>query len=314
MSRTARVSIVHTVLVLLLAAASADASECLPLRELNYVAASEVRRHAFEVRDFYFCANEAPAQFQCTCPTATVCEPYESADGRDFGRCGCCPPWVYGVLAVLCALIVVSFAFCLYACMCRGKWWCDGYHPPIVAYAPHRSRPQMIPAGAALPGNLFRGYRSSDFDAGPVLPVPQVQPLRDPRERQQAPLGTPDRDEGGEEREALVVTDADGAAAPNNGEGNGAASAAERAQVPPPLAGADGAADAAAATNAVPVNAVDLDHGDFSDIEMDPMGPGDGGGGGDSEAGSGQGLRRRVPAPARNNSASSSQAGAGSSS
>jgi hypothetical protein len=148
----------------------AAGSECLPLKELNYVAPTEVERHGLDRSGYYFCDGNAPEQFRCLCPTATVCGSRVSADGRGFGECVCCSTWVYGVIAGLVILLVISIAFCVYACFCRGKWWCDGYHPAIIPFMPRRSPPVVIPGARPLPANLFRGFRSSDFESGYVAP------------------------------------------------------------------------------------------------------------------------------------------------
>jgi hypothetical protein len=171
MALVARFVTCATWIGLLVLAVPTTASDCLPLQELNYIAASEIARHSLDRTAYYFCDPSAPEQFRCTCPTASACASRLSADGRELGECVCCSSWVFGVVGGLSILLILAIAFCTYACWCRGKWWCDGYHPPIAPFMPRRSPPVVIPASRPLASNIFRGFRSGDFDTGYVAPA-----------------------------------------------------------------------------------------------------------------------------------------------
>lgn len=185
-SVSALVAVVIALATTLVAPAAASSDECLPLQELQYVAKSEIARHELDPTFTYFCGATAPAQFKCGCPSTKRCNALLSADNRDFGVCECCAPWVYGVVGGLVVLVLIAIAFCAYACCCRGRWWCDGYHPPIIPQGPKRGNPVVAPAGAPLRDGIFRGYRPIDFDTG--LTEEQMALVRRHYEQQQQQL------------------------------------------------------------------------------------------------------------------------------
>lgn len=180
--------VVARLALLLLAAGVALAAECLPSEELSYIATEEAARHVLKPQDYYFCAPEAPTQFRCQCPTASVCEAFVNADARNLGVCRCCASWVYGLAAALVGMIILAGLFCAYACCCRGQWWCDGYHPAVAPHMPRRGAPVVIPGQLPLPQNVFRGYRSTDFDSG--APPEAVEAAAAARRARRRP-GTP---------------------------------------------------------------------------------------------------------------------------
>lgn len=163
---------------------SYEDNECLPFGELTHIALTEQARHGFISDESYFCGSDPPAQFRCRCSASTVCTPFLSAEGRDFGICGCCTAWVWGILAILGIMGVSLIFFCFYLCCCRGQWWCDGYHPPVAPFLPRRGAPVVIPSSLPLPTGVFRGYRPQDFDSG--LTAEDLARAREAQQRHRA--------------------------------------------------------------------------------------------------------------------------------
>ena len=164
--------------------AYADRPECLALLDLDFVSLEEKQANLLIEDEFYFCAEDAPRQFACKCPSSTVCVERLSARGRDLGLCGCCAIWVYAILGALGAMGLAAVLFCLYLCFCRGEWWCDGYHPPINPFLPKRGAPVVIPGSIPLPNGVFRGYRPAEFDSG--LSPEDLARAREAQQRQRA--------------------------------------------------------------------------------------------------------------------------------
>jgi len=160
--------IVHVVLVLcVVSAARSENKYCPALSDLGTAVNLNAMRAAgynFDTNAQYFCASTAPAQFQCSCGSSGICVTELDPWGRNIGTCGCCPGWVYGLLAVFAALVLCIICLGVYGCFCRSRWWCDGFPEPILPLLPKRGPPTIVPASSPLPPNLFRGYRSEDFE------------------------------------------------------------------------------------------------------------------------------------------------------
>ncbi|ESL10309.1 hypothetical protein TRSC58_01961 [Trypanosoma rangeli SC58] len=124
----------------------------------------------FYLDNEYFCADKAPLQFYCQCGVVSTCMKHEDPWGRNIGVCGCCPWWIIILFVLFCAVVVGSIITVLYVWFCRGKWWWDGYPPPIRFVMCRRGPATVVPATGPLPPNLFRGYRISDFVSGPAEP------------------------------------------------------------------------------------------------------------------------------------------------
>ena len=152
--------------ITIVVAAAEGGADCLPLRELEFVSKNEKIRNSMTNADVYFCAHTAPQQFYCRCPSSTVCKEFLSADGRDLGQCRCCAGWIYGILGALALMGLGGVSFLIYLMACKGKWWCDGYHPAVTPFLPRRGAPVVIPSSLPLPSGVFRGYKASDFDTG----------------------------------------------------------------------------------------------------------------------------------------------------
>ncbi|RNF24689.1 uncharacterized protein Tco025E_02369 [Trypanosoma conorhini] len=147
---------------------------CRPIEKLrginpNILALPNV---TFFLGNEYFCAENAPRQFHCQCSVASVCTKQEDPWGRDIGVCSCCPWWMIILFVVLGAVMVASVSTVLYVWCCRGKWWWDGYPPPVKFVMCRRGPATVVPTTGPLPPNLFRGYRISDFVSGAAEPQP----------------------------------------------------------------------------------------------------------------------------------------------
>ncbi|RNF04651.1 hypothetical protein TraAM80_04946 [Trypanosoma rangeli] len=124
----------------------------------------------FYLDNEYFCADKAPLQFYCQCGVVSICTKHEDPWGRDIGVCGCCPWWIIVLFILFGIVVVASVSTVLYVWFCRGKWWWDGYPPPIRFVMCRRGPSTVVPATGPLPPNLFRGYRISDFVSGSADP------------------------------------------------------------------------------------------------------------------------------------------------
>ena len=147
---------------------------CPALSDVTRIDTGKMRDegYAVDLNGNYFCASTAPAPLQCTCGSAAVCVEKLDPWDRNIGECACCPGWVYIVLAVFCFFFAIGLGIAFYGCFMRGKWWCDGYPPPIQPLLPKRGPPTVAPASAPnLPANIFRGYRSQDFISGEELAI-----------------------------------------------------------------------------------------------------------------------------------------------
>ena len=160
--------------------------ECLVLAELTHISTADKSRHGLLEDEYYFCAPDAPVQFQCQCPPSTVCNTKVTSESppRELGTCTCCALWVYGILAALGAMGFAALLFCSYLCFCRGEWWCDGYHPPVNPFLPRRGAPVVIPGSLPLPNGVFRGFRPAEFDSG--LSPEDLARAREAQQRQRA--------------------------------------------------------------------------------------------------------------------------------
>jgi hypothetical protein len=143
----------------------ATANLCSKLQDLAGVNIPDMQQHGYNIdpTQSYFCGPGAPQQFLCDCGVSATCSPYFDPWGNNLGVCSCCPSWVYGTITVFVFMVTLAIAVGIYACVCRGKWWCDGYPEPIEPLLPRRGPPVVAPASAPLPPNLFRGYRITDF-------------------------------------------------------------------------------------------------------------------------------------------------------
>ena len=164
-----------------------ELEECVSLQEMDFYSRSELEElgYGLEPDQFYFCADSAPSQFRCKCSAANVCGTKRDPWGRDLGQCQCCAAWFWAVLMILLLAVVVGLIFCMYACCCRGAWWCDGHPAPVQPILPRRGAPMVIPASMPLPTSLFRGYRVTDFDTG--LPPATAASLAAQTERAERP-------------------------------------------------------------------------------------------------------------------------------
>lgn len=142
--------------------------ECLALREMSHISRSESRAagYQFDENGFYFCAATAPEQFRCDCSAAARCVAFQDPWGRDLGECVCCTWWVSMVFGFFLIMTILALLFGAYTCLCRNKWWCDGYPQAVMPRLPVRRNPVVAPSTMPLPPNLFRGYRTSDFTSG----------------------------------------------------------------------------------------------------------------------------------------------------
>jgi hypothetical protein len=159
-----------SILVLLLASVSccfADSAnrQCFSLKDYRGLMISVLRSigYDFEPSKSYFCADTAPAAYQCQCAQPTYCAPRVDPWGRDVGECVCCSGWLFAVAGAFGVVGVILAGLVLYKTFLRGKWWCDGFVPPIHVSLPKRGAPMVIPEGTPLQHNVFRGYRSQDF-------------------------------------------------------------------------------------------------------------------------------------------------------
>jgi hypothetical protein len=148
--------------------------ECPMLQDLDFYNPSELRalNYGLQYDGYYFCAPTAPAQFRCKCSSSTTCFDKYDPWGRNLGECGCCPAWVWGVLSTLVIALLVGTVFCLYACCCRGRWWCDGHPLTIQPVLPRRAAPVVIAANTPIPNSLFRHFRGEHFESGLPPPPP----------------------------------------------------------------------------------------------------------------------------------------------
>ncbi|EKF33507.1 hypothetical protein MOQ_002630 [Trypanosoma cruzi marinkellei] len=125
----------------------------------------------------YFCSDDAPRQLHCQCGVDTICKNKTDAWGRNVGVCACCPWWMIVLFAILSVVAVAAISIALYVWCCRGKWWFDGYPPPVKAIMCRRGAATVVPATGPLPPNLFRGYRTSEFVSEPAEQTPLRVPL-----------------------------------------------------------------------------------------------------------------------------------------
>ena len=153
------------VLVLCLCPIVVCSQLCPALKDVQQVSITAMTSAGYSVDGSgnYFCSDSAPASLQCSCSSSSICAAKADPWGRDIGMCTCCAQWVYVVLAVFCVLFGILMTIIAYGLCLRGKWWFDGFPPPITVQFPKRGAPTIAPAGASLPVHLFRGYRSQDF-------------------------------------------------------------------------------------------------------------------------------------------------------
>lgn len=147
----------------------AGGAQCEALHDLGFLSASDMAELGYDLPSsgYYFCADNAPLQFRCSCSSTTVCAEKMDPFHRDVGQCVCCPGWLYALLVLFIVLVATSFVLCGYVCFCKSKWWCDGYPEAIVPVLPRRSQPVVAPQSVPLPANLFRGFHSTSFADDP---------------------------------------------------------------------------------------------------------------------------------------------------
>ena len=165
--------IVILTIVVLACLSLTSASDCTPFSDLSYTPSEADLKQAgydLERNNYYFCGPRAPRQFQCQCPVQFVCHPYMDPWGRDIGECDCCGGWLWLVVFVLGALVLIAFSVCGYSFCIRGRWWMDGFPTPLQPLQPKRRPPVIAAATQPLPPNLFAGYRSTDFSSGSLPP------------------------------------------------------------------------------------------------------------------------------------------------
>nr|CCC90191.1 conserved hypothetical protein [Trypanosoma congolense IL3000] len=155
---------------------------CRALKNLQGINKDLLDPRNYSKSDELFCSSTAPQQFRCFCGVASTCLELKDPWGGDIGKCGCCPPWLilfYAFFLLIGFCAVISTA---YICFCRGKWWFDGYPPPVIPAACRRAPPIVAAAAAPLPPTLFRGYQSSDFTSVATAPHSPVSGSRRQRE------------------------------------------------------------------------------------------------------------------------------------
>lgn len=175
--------------ILLLPQQTAAAEDsCLVLNDITHMDKVVLKslKYNFSNDGYYFCASSAPAQFSCSCGSTQTCTEFKDPYGRDLGECTCCALWVYVLLLLFLGMLGFSLLVAVYGCLCRGKWWCDGYPPPVVPLLARRGAPIVVPGQIPLPSNLFRNYRSRDFDSGLPPGVLEAEQERRARRRREA--------------------------------------------------------------------------------------------------------------------------------
>ncbi|KAH9577310.1 hypothetical protein LSM04_002342 [Trypanosoma melophagium] len=132
------------------------------LRGINYRALLD-SNESYYSNEEYFCAATAPAQYHCGCSFSNTCLQKNDPWGRNIGVCGCCPWWLTAFFTFFAIFFLLSLAMGVYFWCCRGRWWCDGYPPPVQPLMCRRRPAIVAPAAAPLPPSLFRGYPAEAF-------------------------------------------------------------------------------------------------------------------------------------------------------
>ena len=148
--------------------ASDELQECIALDDIRQYSKYHLNQLGYELEldGYYFCSDTAPKRYQCKCSTSSVCHKKYDPFGRDLGECGCCQTWIWAVLLFLLVAIFIGLLFCLYACLCRGRWWCDGHPRTVQPILPRRGPPTVLPSSVPVPTTMFRNYRPVDFESG----------------------------------------------------------------------------------------------------------------------------------------------------